>query len=101
MSKTVGLSTLRKNIERESHAYFLKHKTHKYIAKLAALENRSAGAFLDVLVEEAARRRLSPGEFAQLERAGDELEQMRREEAAEKEPELVAKRQARKGSKAS
>jgi hypothetical protein len=98
--KAPGLTTLRKNIERESHAYFLKHKTHKFIARLAELDNRSAGAFIDVLVEDAARSRLSATEFKQLAAAGDQIEETRRQEAAAQEEELREKREARKTSQA-
>lgn len=94
--KTIGLTTLRKNIVRESHPYFVRHKTHRLIQQLAEKENRSTGAFLDELIEQIARKRLPAEVVEQTTIEGSQEEQRRRQEAEAQQPELLAKRQQQK-----
>src|SRR6266487_228362 len=58
MPRSVGPSTVKKNIERESQHYFVRHKTHKFIQKLAEKDERPIGSYLDVLIEREARKLL-------------------------------------------
>jgi hypothetical protein len=91
--KDAGLTTLRKNIERDSHQYFIRHKTHLLIQKLADVDARRVGGFLDVLIEDIARERLSQEEIARIEQEGMAIETQRRQEAEDNQEELLQKHQ--------
>jgi len=96
MPRNVGPTTLRKNIVRESHPYSIRHKTHLFIQRLAELDERTVGSYLDVLVEGVARAQLSAEAFDQIVREGEAIEEKRRREAEEQAPELLKKREAGK-----
>ena len=96
MPRSVGPTTLRKNIVRESHPYSIRHKTHLFIQRLAELDERTVGSYLDVLIEGVAKAQLSPEAFERIVREGEEIEEKRRREAEEQAPELLKKREARK-----
>jgi hypothetical protein len=53
--KSVGPSTIKKNIKKESMHYFIEHKTARYIQRLAEMDKRPVGSYLDVLLEREAR----------------------------------------------
>ena len=81
MPKTKGVYTVKKNIERESAHYLLKHQTPKLIAALARADERPVGTYIDRLVEETARKIL-PGDVVEtIIREGQEEERKRRAEA--------------------
>ena len=96
MPRSVGPTTLRKNIVRESHPYSIRHKTHLFIQRLAELDERTVGSYLDVLVEREARAQLSQEAFDELVREGEAIEEKRRREAEEQAPELLRKREEKK-----
>jgi hypothetical protein len=96
MPRSVGPTTLRKNIVRESHPYSIRHKTHLFIQRLAELDERTVGSYLDVLIESVAKEKLSAEAFEQIVREGEAIEQNRRREAEEHAPELLKKRETRK-----
>ncbi len=96
----VGLTTLQKNIARDSRKYYVKHQTYTLLAKLAQRENRPVGHELDVLVEELARVRLSPAEFAKALEEAKAIEEHRREVAEAHRGDLEEKYEERKQRRA-
>ena len=92
----VGLTTLKKNIVRESHPYFVRQKTHRFIQRLAEQDERTVGTFLDVLIEQVARLRLPAQEVEQIIEEAAREEERRRQEAEAQRDELLRKRQERK-----
>lgn len=80
-AKAKGPYTVKKNIERESAHYLLKHQTIKLIHTLAKADERPVGTYIDRLVEAEARKVL-PGEVVeQIIKDGQEEEARRRAEA--------------------
>ena len=81
MPKAVGPSTMKKNIERESNRYFVRHKTHRFIQKLAELDQRPVGSYLDVLLEREARKLLPADQVETIIAEGEAKEIERRAQA--------------------
>lgn len=79
--KAKGVYTVKKNIERESAHYLLRHQTPELIRQLAKADERPVGTYLDRLIEEVARRVLPEVLVEQIIKAGQEEEARRREEA--------------------
>jgi hypothetical protein len=94
----VSVTTLRRNIAKDSHRYHIEHKTHLLIARLAKQEKRTAGAFLDLLIEQVAGVRLPPGEVERATAQAREIEEERRREAETHQPELLAKRRRKRAT---
>jgi hypothetical protein len=84
MPRKAGVSTVKKNIERESIHYFVRHKTNRFIQKLAEKDERPVGSYLDVLAEREARR-LLPAEVVDEIIAEGEREEAKRRQEAERE----------------
>ncbi|SRR6266487_2066781 len=81
MPRSVGPSTVKKNIERESQHYFVRHKTHKFIQKLAEKDERPIGSYLDVLIEREARKLLPADQVDEIIAEGETKEAERRAQA--------------------
>jgi hypothetical protein len=65
MSKrSIGPSTAKKNIKKESQHYFVLHQTHRYLQVLARQDDRTIGTYLDRLIEREAKKNL-PAELVE------------------------------------
>jgi predicted solute-binding protein len=76
-----GLSKVKKNIEKESIHYFVKHKTYKFIQKLAEKDERTVGGYLDQLAEREARKNLTQEEIDMIIVESNRMEEERRAQA--------------------
>jgi len=80
-TKKKGLYTVKKNIERESAHYLLRHQTPKLISALAKADDRPVGTYLDRLIEAEARKVLPGTLIDEMIKEGQEEENRRRQEA--------------------
>ena len=93
---TISITTLKRNIPKEAHDYYIRHQTHWLIQELAKQRNRKIGPYLDELIEQVARLQLPPQEVERIIALGQQEEERRRQEAEDKHDELLAKRQQQK-----
>lgn len=75
----------RKNIDKDSRAYFLSHEAHRLFQRMARKRHLGIGAYLELLAQEEAQRTLTPEECAEVRRESEGIAAQRRAEVARTE----------------
>jgi len=76
-----GVSTVKKNIKKESNHYFVSHATHRFIQELSKKDKRPIGTYLDILIEREARKVLTADQVEAIMAESEQKEAERRREA--------------------
>ena len=71
----------RKNIDKDSRAYFLSHEAHRLFGRMARKRHLGIGAFMELLAQEEAARALTAEERAEVRREADGIARQRRAES--------------------
>ncbi len=78
--KAPSPSAKRKNIDKDSRAYFLSHEAHRLFQRMARQRHLGIGAFMELLAQEEAARALTPEERAEVRREAEAIARRRRAE---------------------
>ena len=85
MTATIGprgpKAPKRKNVDKDSRAYFLSHEAHRLFQRMARKQHVGIGAFLELQAQELARQLLTPEERVEVRREAEEITAQRRAEA--------------------
>lgn len=77
-------TTRRRNIEKDSRAYFLSHEAHRLFQRMAKKRHLPIGAFMELTAQELAQTILSEEERQEVAREAEEITEARRMEAEAK-----------------
>jgi hypothetical protein len=86
MTTTAGpKARKRKNIEKDSRAYFLSHEAHRLFQRMAKKRHLPIGAFMELQAQELAQQILTPEERDEVRREAAAITARRRAEAEEQD----------------